>query len=414
MKKLWMRLLCLALCLGVLVTLAPAVSAETEADGTVRQLIRPAESVDEGPVCIVGQTHWNPLLGGAPEGSGEEENRTLYAAPDKGLVFYDDTSLETVVRYMIDQLTARKATFAVTYQTKEDYDYSDFATALFEVAQVHTGVGKEGDYLRWIWRKWGCSMYGDPGRYITYTFSVTYLTTAAQETKMDTEVAKLLNKLDLKGCTDYQKVCKIYDWICNNVTYDYAGLNQGIERSPLSWTAYKALTQGTSVCQGYASLFYRLALESGVDARVVSGIGNGGAHGWNIVKLGSCYYELDATWDSEYAKVGRPYEFFLRSPRNFKDHIRDEEYDSDEFHYYYPMSSRDYTPGAAVVGDVNGDEALNTGDAVYLLLNIMFGAGDYPITASRDMNGDGTVNTNDAVYLLLHVMFGAGDYPLAA
>lgn len=414
MKKLSLRLLCLALCLAALASLVPGVSAEGETDGTVGALIQPTEDMGDALVCIVGEPQWNPLLGGAPEESDGEENRTLYAAPDKGYIFYDNTPFENVLAYMRDQMKARKTTFAVTYQTGQDYDYNAMAQALFEFTLMHTGVGNEGDYLRWIWRKWGCSLYGYPGQYITYTFNLTYLTTAAQESQMDTEVTKLLNKLNLKGCTNYQKVCKIYDWICNNVTYDHTGLQQGIENSPLSWTAYKALTQGTSVCQGYASLFYRLALESGVDARVVSGIGNGGAHGWNIVKLGGYYYNLDATWDSEYAKVNRPYEFFLRCTKNFKDHVRDDEFDSTDFHHYYPMSPKDYTPGAAIAGDMNGDEILSTDDAVYLLLHVMFGSKDYPITAVKDMNGDGKVNTDDAVYLLLHVMFGAKDYPLAA
>lgn len=40
----------------------------------------------------------------------------------------------------------------------------------------------------------------------------------------------------------------------------------------------------TAVCQGYASLFYRLALDAGVDTRVISGEA-GGPHAWNIVKL---------------------------------------------------------------------------------------------------------------------------------
>ena len=67
-----------------------------------------------------------------------------------------------------------------------------------------------------------------------------------------------------------------------------------------------------------------------------------------------------------------------------------------------------------IPGDMNGNETLDTNDAVYLLLRIMFGAEDYPIAGdlNLDLNGDETVDTNDAVYLLLHVMFGAEDYPL--
>ena len=70
---------------------------------------------------------------------------------------------------------------------------------------------------------------------------------------------------------------------------------------------------------------------------------------------------------------------------------------------------------AKITGDVDGDGALTTEDAVYLLLSVMFGTEDYPVPAGTnlDFDGNGTVETNDAVYLLLHVMFGGEDYPLA-
>ena len=69
-----------------------------------------------------------------------------------------------------------------------------------------------------------------------------------------------------------------------------------------------------------------------------------------------------------------------------------------------------------VPGDVDGDGKKNTDDAVYLLLSVMFGPEDYPVSVgmSLDFDGNSKVNTDDAVYLLLHVMFGEGDYPLAA
>ena len=68
----------------------------------------------------------------------------------------------------------------------------------------------------------------------------------------------------------------------------------------------------------------------------------------------------------------------------------------------------------AVPGDMDGDSDMDTDDAVYLLLNTMFGEEDYPIVAAqnRDVNKDGKLDTDDAVYLLLHVMFGVEDYPI--
>ena len=67
-----------------------------------------------------------------------------------------------------------------------------------------------------------------------------------------------------------------------------------------------------------------------------------------------------------------------------------------------------------VITDLNGDDKTDTDDAVYLLLNVMFGAGDYPLPtgANTDYDGSGETDTDDAVYLLLHVMFGEEDYPL--
>ena len=74
-----------------------------------------------------------------------------------------------------------------------------------------------------------------------------------------------------------------------------------------------------------------------------------------------------------------------------------------------------YDADNVVAGDMNLNGALDTDDAVYLLLHIMFDSADYPIyeNAHTDYDGNGITDTNDAVYLLLHVMFGAKDYPLA-
>ena len=73
----------------------------------------------------------------------------------------------------------------------------------------------------------------------------------------------------------------------------------------------------------------------------------------------------------------------------------------------------DYTDALPYVpGDQDGNGSVNTDDAIYLLYNVMFGDGDYPVNQECDFDGNGTVNTDDAIYLLYHVMFGEEDYPL--
>jgi hypothetical protein len=62
-------------------------------------------------------------------------------------------------------------------------------------------------------------------------------------------------------------------------------------------------------------------------------------------------------------------------------------------------------------GDVNGDEQVNSNDAIYLLRHTILPA-QYPINQSGDMNGDGDVNSNDAIYLLRYTLL-PNQYPLS-
>ena len=54
-------------------------------------------------------------------------------------------------------------------------------------------------------------------------------------------------------------------------------------------------------------------------------------------------------------------------------------------------------------GDVNGDETLNSADAIYLLRHTIMPM-VYPFAQPADMNGDGVVNSADAIYLLRHTI----------
>ena len=209
----------------------------------------------------------------------------------------------------------------------------------FQIAIAHTGVPTEGDYLRWQyggWRSSGNGYYADDGSIDwDITLTVSYYTTAAQEAELDRRIDAVLDELNVDNATEYHKILAIYDYICENVTYDYENLED--TSYYLKHSAYAAMMHNTAVCQGYAVLFYRLALELGVDSRLISGDG-GGPHGWNIAQIGTLYYNLDSTWDAGMTS----YNYFLRSSSNFGNHTRDAEYDTKEFHAQYPMATSDY------------------------------------------------------------------------
>lgn len=211
---------------------------------------------------------------------------------------------------------------------------------MMDAALEHTGDPKQGDYLKWQIGGWSGSIqitsWPDRCEY-EFNVQVTYYTTADQEAALNNAVQNLLSQLNLSGKSDYEKVCAVYDYVCDNITYDHDNLND--DSYLLKFTAYAALINKTSVCQGYAVLMYRLLLELGVDNRVVTGVSFGEGHAWNIVKLDGLYYNLDSTWDA-----GRgEYSYFLRCEKNFSDHARYTDYASDEFMQAYPMSKADYS-----------------------------------------------------------------------
>ena len=254
---------------------------------------------------------------------------------------FDDAVTETR-----KQMAARNETIVVYFQST-DANPENRMQAYVDAMFIHTGEAKEGDYLRWQYATWGLDVSGMTdglgNYYYTFTASLVYYTTAEEEALVDTAVAQLLQELNVGLESDYVKVKAVYDWLCANVTYDFDNLED--ESYKRKFTAYAALIDRTSVCQGYAVLFYRLMLELGVDARLIAGIGNGGPHSWNIVELDELYYNLDATWDA-----GRTeYDYFLRANANFGDHARYDEYADANFNAIYPMSAEDYTPGEETV-----------------------------------------------------------------
>lgn len=240
-----------------------------------------------------------------------------------------------------------------SYEGTSDEIQNKIAT-IAEKSFEHTGNPKEGDYLLWQYAGWYGSATGTNtnGKLeLEFTYTVTYYTTADQEATVNQKVERLLSDLALDQVNDYVKVKKIYDYLCANVTYD----NENLEDDTylLKHTAYAALINKTSVCQGYAVLFYRLALEAGVDARVITGDA-GGPHAWNITKLGRYYYNLDSTWDA-----GRNnYSWFLKSEADFPEHIRSEEdgYTSGEFYVAYPMADESYVPQNSILNVEEGTD----------------------------------------------------------
>ena len=202
-----------------------------------------------------------------------------------------------------------------------------------------SSTGQEGDALLYGYA--GCNVSYSTAGYIKYTMA--YHSNAEQEAKLTEAVAVAMAKLQLNGLSEAKKITKIHDYICNHVDYEYNSKEEQI------YTAYGALCTGKAVCQGYAVLFYRLCKEAGLSVRIISGTGNGGPHAWNIVRIGSKYYNVDCTWDGQDTATYN--EFLLKSEADFSDHTRESwevagnhylDYTSAEFNAQYPMTEKSW------------------------------------------------------------------------
>ena len=236
-----------------------------------------------------------------------------------------------------------KSVSAYIKSTSSDVEavFEDFLHELIK----ETPNSDEGDYMRWDinreYPSYTCKTEKKGNTiYYNYHFKIEYLyfTTSEQKNQVDNRVREIIAGFNFTSeTTDYDKIKTIYDYVCQNVRYA-DNVNNDIV-----YTSWSALFNQEAVCQGYAQLLYKMLKEVGISNRVVPGYGKSTdvMHGWNIVKLGDYYYNIDATWDAELAAAGKEYEYFLKGD-NFRYHTRLDDYTTSEFYARYPMAANDY------------------------------------------------------------------------
>lgn len=262
----------------------------------------------------------------------------LFAA-STGQYFSD---YDSAVSYLRKQMVSRETEITLNFPASWFDSHKDelYWDLLYDAMKCdESSTGQDGDAL--IYGFAGCRLSYSNAGYIQYTMS--YHSDAEQEAKLTAAVAEAMTTLQLNGLSEAKKIIKIHDYICNHVDYAYNSKEEQI------YTAYGALCTGKAVCQGYAVLFYRLCKEAGLSVRIISGIGNGGTHAWNIVRIGSKYYNVDCTWDGQNTATYN--DFLLKSEADFSDHTRKSwkvagshylYYTSAEFNAQYPMTEKSW------------------------------------------------------------------------
>lgn len=207
-------------------------------------------------------------------------------------------------------------------RTSDDFDYM-----VHNISYIKTGM-----------------KYGS-GSSAQFTINITWRESLGELQYVNLRVADIIKKCNIENIdSTYERIKVLHDYIVENVEYDVSLKNEN---------AYSAIKKGSSTCQGYSLLFYKLLAEAGIKSRYITGTGisskDTGPHGWNIVKIGGVWYNVDVTWDDPVYLNGSgtnkevSYEYFLKGSKSFDDtHKRDEQFLKEEFTSKHPTSSVDF------------------------------------------------------------------------
>lgn len=134
---------------------------------------------------------------------------------------------------------------------------------------------------------------------------------SVQNINWDNEMKAVKKAVELtKGLkTDKEKIKAVYDFVVNNIAYDYSK----ISTLPTNYVPDidNTITSGKGICYDFASVFAAMLRSQGIPVRLVKGYSTkvSGYHAWNEVfdsETGK-WVTLDTTYDAEQKAAGRAF-----------------------------------------------------------------------------------------------------------
>ena len=169
-----------------------------------------------------------------------------------------------------------------------------------------TNTGK-GKYNWYVWIDYNSTydsgMHRDAYDQTGYYFTKSRLQKMAQQ--LDRAANNFLSDINLNQPKAVVAL-EIHDKYLKTVSYNSSAAQADASFYHRAHTAYGALVDHAAVCDGYSLGLKYLLSRAGIPSVMVPGIvgtgsdrSNYGGHAWNLVQLGSKWYEVDSTWDDD-------------------------------------------------------------------------------------------------------------------
>ena len=153
------------------------------------------------------------------------------------------------------------------------------------------------------------------------SFTATYVVERAKKLKMEAELAAAVKEIksQVTATDPYGIELQLHDILCERITYSKIP-------TPISYTAYGALVEGSAMCEGYARALQLLLYEFGINSTLITGYA-GQEHMWNLVEIDGKWYHTDLTWDDQNSGIRHSY-FNLTDQAISKDHIINSDFET--------------------------------------------------------------------------------------
>lgn len=208
-------------------------------------------------------------------------------------------------RYFLEQVDARQDHFRIKFRDAQKGDFDRLFSLLRELALVRSNTD--------VYQIDATAFY----RFKTQTFDIE-LSYRMNSEEYDQVMQWIRERMDPFLADDPRRIDTlkfIHDSIVKQSEYD-----KDYEKK----SAYNAVFDQMTLCEGYASLARLMLNYAQIDNRLISGQANGVNHVWNLVRFEQNWYHIDFTWDDPVFESGQKdpdfviYDFYLKSDQTME------------------------------------------------------------------------------------------------